>query len=96
MAIDKTVAQKRREILRIARRHGARKVRVFGSCAQGNAGAQSDVDFLVEMDEGRTLLDLVGLEQVLRDLFGRKVDVLSDDGISPYLQDRILAEAVRL
>jgi len=51
---------------------------------------------LVHMDEGRSLLDLVGFWQDLEQLLGCKVDVLADDGLSPYLRDRILAEAVPL
>ena len=76
--------------------HGARNVRVFGSVARGDATEASDVDFLVEMEEGKSLLDLVGLWQDLQDLLGLKVDVISDGGISPHLRAKILAEAVPL
>lgn len=87
------LAEKREEILRVADAHGARNVRVFGSVARGDAGPDSDIDFLVEMPKGRSLLDLVGLWQDLEELLGRKVDVVTDGGISPYLKDRILTEA---
>ena len=90
------LAQKRESILRLADLHGARNVRVFGSVARGDASEESDVDFLVDMEEGRTLLDLVGFWQDLQDLLGRQVDVISEGGISPYLRGRILAEAVPL
>jgi len=87
---------RREEILGTATKHGARNVRLFGSAARGDAGPASDLDFLVEMEEGRSLLDLVGLWQDLEALLGCKVDVLTDGGISPYLRDRIYAEATSL
>ena len=83
----------REEILRIAARHGAKNVRVFGSFARGEAHGESDMDFLVEMESGRSMLDHAGLMLDLEELLGRKVDVVTDGGISPYLKDRILSEA---
>ncbi len=83
-------------ILAIAARYGASDVRVFGSMARGEDDPESDVDFLVSLDPGRTLLDHVGLRQDLEDLLGHRVDVVVDGGISPYLRDRILAEALPL
>jgi hypothetical protein len=74
----------------------ARNVRVFGSAARGDAGPASDVDLLVEMESGRSLLDFVGLWQELEDLLGLKVDLVSDRGISPYLREQILSEAIAL
>jgi uncharacterized protein len=73
-----------------------RNPRIFGSIARGDAQPSSDIDVLVEMDSGRTLVDLVALEQDLTALFGRSVDVITDGGISPHLRDRILAEAIPL
>jgi uncharacterized protein len=87
---------RRHEILQYAARRGARNVRVFGSAARGEAGPTSDIDLLVEMEPGRSLLDLVGLWQDLEDLFGTHVDVLSDGGVSAHLRERIYAEAVPL
>jgi predicted nucleotidyltransferase len=87
---------RRQEILGYAASHGARNVRVFGSVVRGDADAASDVDLLVEMEPGRSLLDLVGLWQDLEDLLGTHVDVLSDGGVSPHLRERIYAEAVPL
>ena len=84
---------KRREILDVAARHGARNVRLFGSTARGEARPDSDIDLLVEMDPGRSLLDLVGLGQDLEALLAHKVDVLTDASLHPALRDRILAEA---
>jgi predicted nucleotidyltransferase len=87
---------RREEILGCATDHGARNVRVFGSVVRGEAGALSDVDLLVEMEPGRSLIDLVGLWQDLEDMLGTHVDVLSDGGVSPHLRERIYAEAVSL
>jgi excisionase family DNA binding protein len=93
---DQMVRVKKLEILKIAEKHGARNVRVFGSLARGEAAIGSDVDFLVEMEEERTLLDLVALSQDLEDLLGCRVHVISEGGVSPYLRERIYAEAIPL
>lgn len=87
--------QARGAIARIATAHGASKVRVFGSVARDEPGAH-DLDLLVEMGEGRNLLDLIALSQELEDELGIDVDVQTEAGLSPYLRDRILAEAVPL
>lgn len=87
---------KRDDILRLASQHGAHNVRVFGSVARGEAGPTSDIDLLVKMDRGRSLLDLIELSQDLESLLQRKVDILTDEGLSPYLKARIHAEAVPL
>jgi len=96
MGIDGVVKCNRHRILRLAAEHGAKNVRLFGSIARGEIGPESDVDILVDMEDGRSLLDLVGLWQDLEELLGCKVDVLTDGGISPYLKDRIYAEAIPL
>jgi hypothetical protein len=71
-------------------------VRVFGSVARGEDTAASDIDFLVEMSDDSSLLDLVRLQQALESALQRRADVLTTGGINPYLKNRILAEAVRL
>jgi putative addiction module component (TIGR02574 family) len=86
----------REEILEVASRHGAGNVRIFGSLARGEGSEASDLDLLVTLAEGRSLLDLVGLKQDLEDLVHRPVDVVTEGALSPYLRDRILAEAVPL
>jgi predicted nucleotidyltransferase len=88
--------QYRATILRIAAKYGARNVRVFGSTARGGATETSDIDILVQLEDGRSLLDQVGLQQELRELLGRDVDVVVEGGLSPYLEERILSEAVPL
>lgn len=91
-----TLHTHRRAILELATRHGARNVRVFGSIARGEDRPDSDVDLLVDVEPGRSLLDVIALEQDLEALLGRPVDVQTDGGLSPYLQQRILAEAAAL
>ena len=83
-------------MLALAARHGARNVRVFGSTARGDVHPNSDVDLLVDVEAGRSLLDVIALEQDLEQLLGRRVEVLTDGGLSPYLRQRILAEAAPL
>ena len=81
------------EILRIAHMHGANNVRVFGSRARGDARPDSDLDLLVTLEPNRSLLDLVAIKQDLEDLLDWTVDVVTERGLSPYLRDRVLAEA---
>jgi len=86
----------RAEILQLALSHGAQDVRVFGSLARGEGNESSDLDLLVTLGEGRSLLDLVGLKQDLEDLVHRPVDVVTERALSPYLRERVLSEAVPL
>jgi uncharacterized protein with HEPN domain/predicted nucleotidyltransferase len=93
MGIAALLDEKKKEIREIAAKHGARNVRVFGSVARGEARPDSDVDFLVEMEPGRTLLDLGGLLMDLRALLGWEVDVVTERGLKPRIRDRVLKEA---
>jgi predicted nucleotidyltransferase len=88
--------ESREEIARIAAAHGARNVRVFGSAGRGEADEASDLDLLVDMAEGRSLFDLVALSDALEDSLGIEVDVVTEGGLSPYMRDRVLDEAVAL
>ena len=94
--ISKAIQQKRDAILAMAAKHGARNVRLFGSVSRDEAGLQSDVDILVDLEPGRSLLDLGGLLMDLEDLLGRKVDVVTEKGLHWYIRDKVLKEAVRL
>jgi len=96
MNMLKILQDKRTEILALAAKHGACNVRLFGSVIRGEDRDVSDVDFLVDMQDTRSLFDLIGLQQDLEKAIGRKVDVLTPNGINRYLKDRILAEAVPL
>ena len=93
MEIEKLIREKRNAVIAIAAKHGARNPRVFGSAARGEAGGESDIDILVKMEEGRSLLDLSALVIELEDLLGVKVDVVSEDGLYWLLRRRILKEA---
>jgi predicted nucleotidyltransferase len=90
------VKEKRADILALAAKHGARNVRVFGSVARGDADEQSDIDFLVQMEPGRSLLDLGGLQYDLEQLLGCRVDVVTEQGLKARLREKILGEAVTL
>lgn len=84
---------RREKILELAARHGARNLRVFGSVARGDADERSDVDFLVDMDVGRSLLDMGALLMDLEDLLGCDVDVVTESGLRDRVRPRALAEA---
>ena len=96
MAIDMLLKEKREEILQIAHKHGARNVRVFGSGARGNMQPGSDIDLLVEMEPGRSLLDIIAMRQDLEDLLDCKVDVVTEAALSPYIRDEVLSQVVSL
>ncbi len=88
--------RRRAELLSLAARRGASDLRVFGSVARGDDTLTSDVDFLVQMETGRSLVDLAGLREDLAGALGRSVDIVTENGLYPYLRQRILREAVRL
>jgi len=94
MPLEALLMQNRQEVLRIAGKYGASRVRVFGSMARGEADAASDVDFLVELEPGRSLLDLGGLQFELEALLGRPVDVVTGRGLKPRIRERVLRDAV--
>jgi predicted nucleotidyltransferase len=91
-----TLRQNKDAIERIAQRWGARNVRIFGSVARGEARAGSDVDLLVELEPGRSLVDLGGFIADVEELLGCRVDVVSERGLRPRFRDRVLHEAVPL
>lgn len=94
MHLEEFVKEKREEILAIAAQHGAFNVRLFRSAARGEARENSDVDFLVEIEPNRSLLNRVALIQALEDLLNRKVDVVKLENLHEQIRDRILKEAV--
>jgi predicted nucleotidyltransferase len=96
MNIEEILKNKRNEILDIANHYGARKMRIFGSILRGEATVNSDVDFLVELEQGRSLLDIIAIKQDLEDLLGCKVDVVTEAALSPYIRDEVLGQAVSL
>jgi uncharacterized protein len=96
MQLSMLLQEKRDQIMAIAARHGARNVRIFGSAARGEDDADSDVDVLVDLEPGRSLLDLGGLLMDLQELLERRVDVATVGGLRPRIRERVLAEAVPL
>ncbi|TWI66058.1 hypothetical protein LZ24_02908 [Desulfobotulus alkaliphilus] len=84
---------KREEILRISRQHGAKNIRVFGSVARNQDGPDSDIDILVDLDQGRSLMDLGGMSIELETLLGQKVDIVTEKGLHWYLKEKIIREA---
>jgi uncharacterized protein len=87
---------RREQILATARRHGARTLRVFGSVARGDADVESDVDFLVELEPGRSLLDQGALLMELQEQLGCRVDVMTEAGLRASVRARVLQEAIAL
>lgn len=93
MELHQLIQNERQQILRIAGRYGATKLRVFGSVARGQATDKSDIDFLVEFSPQASLLDHVAFTQDLEELLGRKVDVVNERVLHWYIRDRVLKEA---
>jgi len=90
------VRAKRDDIQRIAARHGARNIRLFGSVARGDSGPQSDIDFLIDTTAMTSSWFPAGLILDLQDLLGRRVEVVTEQGLDPLIRDRVLHEAVPL
>lgn len=94
MGTDEILKNKRQEILDLGKKYGIRNLRVFGSVARGQATPDSDVDFLVEVEPGRTYLDLGAFLMDMQDLLGRKVDVVTERGLHQYIKQQVLKEAI--
>lgn len=86
----------RRQIVEAARQHGAIGIRLFGSVARGEDTAESDLDFLVEMAEGRTLFDVARLRASLEDLLDTAVDVVPSTNLEDALRAEIMTESIEL
>ena len=91
-----TVRGKRRRLLDLAKRHGARNVRVFGSVSRNEAGDSSDLDLLVDLEPGRSLIDLGALLADLEAELGSRVDLVTEAGLRPALRERVLRDAMPL
>lgn len=90
------VRKRKQDILQIARSHGAENVRIFGSVVRGTMTPESDVDFLIRLVPGRSILDIVAIKQDIEELLGCNVDVVTEASMSPYFRDDVLKEAVGL
>lgn len=86
MGLDELIIQRREQTVALARKHGARNVRVFGSMARDEVGPDSDATFLIL---GTLLIDV-------QDLFRRKVDIVTEEALHRLIRNKILKEAVRL
>ena len=96
MKIDELLKEKREEIRRIAAAHGATNVRIFGSVARGEARQDSDLDLLVDTDPETSSWFPAGLVLDLEEMLGCKVEVVTENGLNPYLKERVLHEALPL
>lgn len=92
----RALRQRRRRLLDAARAHGVRKIRVFGSLARGEAVPASDIDLLVDLEPGRTLLDLAAFRREVQEILATPVDVATPDMLKERIRAEVLAEAVPL
>ncbi len=81
------------KLVSILKKHGAKKIEIFGSYARGEQKETSDLDIIVEFEERKSLLELVGVEQELEDHLGIEIDLLTEASISPYLMEKIKKES---
>lgn len=96
MGIKETIEKNREQVLKLAAKYGASNIRLFGSAASGTADQKSDIDFLVDVEPGRSLFDLGGLLFELQQLLGRPVDIVTTAGLRPRIRERVLKEAVAI
>lgn len=94
--LGKKLRQHRSEVIKIAKSHGARGLKVFGSVVTGKEHEGSDIDLLATFDPSVDLFDMARLEFALGELLGVEVDVVPEKTLRPFLRDRVLSEAVPL
>jgi uncharacterized protein len=94
--LGRRLRRHRRAVLELASQHGAHNVRVFGSLARGEDTDSSDIDLLVDLDDGVSLLTLAGLRRHLSDLLHVEVDVVPAATLKPTVADAVLADAITL
>jgi predicted nucleotidyltransferase len=96
MTLRQLIEEKRDDILNIAARHGACNVRVFGSAARGDDRPESDVDLLVDVGSKTSSWFPAGLILDLEQILSRRVEIVTENGLNPYIRERVLREAVPL
>lgn len=96
MRLINIIHDNKKQILRIANKYGVVMIKVFGSVARGEEKSDSDIDFLVKFEEGRTLFDLIAFKNELEYLLNRKVDVVTEDALHWTLKDQIISEVVEI
>jgi len=94
--LDPMITNNRIKILNLARKHGIHNIKIFGSMAKGSATISSDVDLLVDLEEGYDLFDLGACLMDLQDLLHRKIDMVTKDALHPRIREKVLREAVPL
>ncbi|NOQ42379.1 MAG: nucleotidyltransferase [Desulfuromusa sp.] len=94
--MDKFIEEHRETIKRLAANRGAVRVRLFGSLARGEGKPQSDIDLLVDLEEGRSAFALGGILMDLQEALGRRVDVVTPAALHPKIRDKVLEQAVEL
>jgi len=93
MSLKTVLRQRRSEIFKIADQYGVHNIRIFGSVGKETERPDSDVDFLVDLEKGRSLLDLGGMVFDIQRLLGRRVDIVTEKGLHWYIKETILNEA---
>lgn len=96
MPLHILIVDAKTHILKLAQKHGIKDVRVFGSMARTDASDISDVDFLVDLEEGRDLFDLGAFQMDIQDLLHRKVDVVTENALHHLIREQILSQAIQL
>jgi len=96
MTVKELIFSRRSEIRRIAERHGASNVRLFGSVARGNETAHSDIDLLIDVTSRTSAWFPTGLIADLEEVLGRKVEIVTERGLNKELREKVLEEAVPL
>ena len=88
--------ESREKILALGKRYGINRIRIFGSVARDEESINSDLDLLINFDEGRSLFDLIGFRNDIEEMLGRKVDVVSENALHWYIKEKVLQEAVEI
>jgi predicted nucleotidyltransferase len=96
MSNKSLIESKHNLILEIAKANGAKKISLFGSVVRGEDHADSDIDFLVQFEENRSLFDLIRLKNQLEDILNKTVDIVTENSVHSKIKDQIISEAIQL
>jgi predicted nucleotidyltransferase len=96
MNIKQLLREKRDEIRTIAAKHGVCSIRIFGSAVRGEAGPDSDIDFLIDVGPTTSSWFPAGLVLDLEEVLGRRVEIVTEKALNPYIRDHVLREAIPL
>ena len=87
-------SERNKKLVSFLTKHGARKIGLFGSVARGEERPDSDIDILVEFNEIKSLFEMVGIELDLADILGKKIDLVTEGSLSPYIKDKVMKDLV--